>query len=470
MKVSDYNFYINDDKENIHLIYNALRNTLVSDDDSKVQNFMKQCDDDIKFHPEYLTEDEYNDLISSGIIVSDDLDEKKNAIEINRKRLDILSKKDEHLSLVIAPTLRCNFNCYYCFESKNNRNIEDSMNMEVQNDILNFIEKSILQNHIKNVSIIWYGGEPLIQQNIIFFMQKKINEICKSYHVKVYSHMITNGVLLTTEISDLLFDHGISGVQITIDGPEHIHNKRRYYPAEPTNNYNLILENILNANNNIRFNIRINIDKNNMNFVFAFINDLIERKIWPHKKNVFITPALVKPEQVESDSITNFVLSKKDYLIFEDRIRRYLMEKYNEISLTNKAKLKFNYPKFGGEAGCGYGIFKNLWIISYNGDIFRCWDFIGVKKHAIGTMKDLLDDFGRSIVNKIKIDNTKFEQWGCFDCKFFPICGAECPWEFSKNNEKRRCTEWKSVLEYRLLNQYKLYLKEPKIFKNVLFA
>ena len=469
MKESDYNFYINDNKENIHLVYNAFRNTLVSDDDNKVQNFIKHCNGKIKFHPEYLTEDEYNGLISSGIIVPDDLDEKKIAIEINRKRLNILNKKDGHLSLVIAPTLRCNFNCYYCFEGKNNKNIEESMNIEVKNDILNFIEKSLLYNHIKNVSIIWYGGEPLVQQNIIFSMQKKINEICKAYQVKISSHMVTNGSLLSPELSDLLHEHGIDRVQVTIDGPEHIHNKRRYYPENPKNNYSIILDNILYANNNILFNIRINIDKNNMNFVFDLINDLIKRKIWPHKKNVFITPALVKPELVESDAITKFVLSKKDYLLLEDRIRRYLMEKYNEISLTKKAKLKFNYPKFGGEAGCGYGIYKNLWIISYNGDVFRCWDFIGRKKHAVGTMKDLLDDFGRSIVNKIKIDNIKFEQWGCFDCKFFPICGIECPW-FSEDSEKRRCTEWKSVLECRLLNQYKLFLKEPEIFQNVPFA
>ena len=69
----------------------------------------------------------------------------------------------------------------------------------------------------------------------------------------------------------------------------------------------------------------------------------------------------------------------------------------------------------------------------------------------------------------LKIDNTTFEKWGCFDCKYFPICGSRCPRDFLNNKEKRRCTTWKSELEYRLLEQYKLYLKEPEVFKNTPF-
>ena len=111
-------------------------------------------------------------------------------------------------------------------------------------------------------------------------------------------------------------------------------------------------------------------------------------------------------------------------------------------------------------------MYPNSWVISYNGDVFRCWETVGQKEHAVGKMEDLLEDFGHSIFNKIKLDNQTFEKWGCFDCKFFPICGSRCPWDFVKN---KKCTEWKSMLEYRLLNQYKLFLKDSEIFENVPF-
>jgi uncharacterized protein len=464
MKESNYNFFINDNENDIHLIYNAFKNTLVSDDDCKVQKFIRQCDGDIKFNSEYLIQEEFNELISSGIIISDEINEKQSAIEINEKRIKQLSETNEMLHLVITPTLCCNFKCYYCFESTNSKKSNNSISMEVRNDIINFISMSITDNHIKKISITWYGGEPLIRQNIIFSMQEEIDKICKLHHVKIQSDIITNGILCSQETCDLLYKYGIKRVQVTIDGPEQIHNKRRYYPENPSNNYNLILENISKANENIRFDIRINIDRRNENFIFELIDDFIKRKIWPYKKNISLYTA-----QVESADKTDFELSRKEYTILQDRIRHYLMNKYNEITQTSNAKLHFFYPTFGGETGCGYGIFNNSWVISYNGDVYRCWEIIGRKEHAVGTMKDLLKDFGQSIVEKIKVDNKTFERWGCFDCKFFPVCGAGCPWEFTKNNEERRCTTWKNALEYRILNQYKLYLRAPNIFKTTPF-
>ena len=461
MKESKYNFFLSDNENNIHLIYNAFRNTLISDQEEKFHNLIKQCGRHIHFNPEYIKKEEFNDLVSSGIIVSDTMNEKQITIDKNKKQLEILHQKNDILSLVITPTLRCNFKCFYCFENVNIRKNDDSINIETQNDIINFIEKSIIENQIKTVKITWYGGEPLIQQKIIFIMQRKINELCIFHNIKSYSTIVTNGILLSQETCTLLFEHGIRRVQVTIDGPEHIHNKRRYYPVNPSNNYNQILENILNANHNIRFQIRINIDKTNKDVIFDLIDDLIKRKIWPHKKNVTLSTA-----QVESANQTD--LSKEEFYVLQDRIRYYMMRKYSEINphQADKVKLNFFYPKLGIKVGCGYGVFRNSWVISYNGDVFRCWESIGQKENKVGTMKDLLKDFGRSIFDKIKLDNQTFENWGCFDCKFFPICKSICPWDFIKG---RRCTEWKSILEYRILNQYKLWLKQPEIFKNTPF-
>ena len=462
MKESKYNFFISDNDDNINLVYNSLRNTLISDKDRKVQNFIQQCNGNIKYDPAYITNDEFNDLISSGIIILDDFDEKQVAIDTNQMRLDILQKDNKRLSLTIAPTLQCNFKCYYCFESPGIRKNTSSMGLDVQNDIIDFITKSIAINHIKEVSITWCGGEPLLQLPIIISMQKKINKICKLFDVKNNnSSIITNGILLSAENCNLLYEHGIRNAQITIDGPEPVHNKRRHYPADPTNNYNLILKNILNANDQLKFIIRINVDNSNKDLILDLIDNLIERKIWPYKNKIFIYLAYV-----ESDS--NKVFSRNEFTVLQDHIRRNLADKYNDIKKTNKAKLKFHYPMYGGEPGCGYAISKNVWVVDYNGDVFRCWEAVGRKEHAIGTIKDLSEDFGQSIFEQIKLSNTVFEQWGCFDCKFFPICGSLCPWDYL-DNEERRCTQWKNTLEYKILNQYKQFLKEPELFRSIPF-
>jgi len=464
MKESNYNFYINDDKENIHIIYNILKNKLILDEDCKIQKFIRKCNGDIQLNSDIISEKIFNNLVSSGIIVSNDIEERQIVIDANKKRLEKQHNKNDLLSLVITPTLQCNFRCYYCFESIKIRKNEDILSTKLQNDIIGFILESITQNHIKEVNIIWYGGEPLIQQQIIFSMQNKINAICKLYNVKFSSVIITNGLLLTPEISELLVEHGIRKAQITLDGPETIHNNRRVYPADPKNNYNIILDNILKANENIRINIRINIDNANKALIFSLIDDLIKRKIWPFKKNVSLFMAKVR----SNDRKVN--LSNKEFAVFEDEIRYYLMNKYNEITQTNEAKLRFLFPINGGDIRCGYDVFRNSWVISWNGDVFRCWESVGCKEHSVGTMEDLLKDFGQSIFEKIKVDNQTFERWGCFDCKYLPVCSGGCPWDFlNKSKNERRCTKWKNILEYRLLNQYKLFLKEPGIFKNIPF-
>ena len=120
--------------------------------------------------------------------------------------------------------------------------------------------------------------------------------------------------------------------------------------------------------------------------------------------------------------------------------------------------------------GCGLGVYPNSWVISANGDVFRCWESVGQKENCVGTVKDLLNDFGHSVFEKLKVDNQTFERWGCFDCKYFPICASKCPWDYLKSNKnERRCTIWKSVLEYRLLNQYKQFLTNPEILTKVPF-
>lgn len=463
MKESIYNIYINDkDDNNIHFIYNAFRNTLISDDNNKIKTFISECNGNVKPDPKYITKEEFEALVSTGILVPNEIDEKQLVIDRNRKRLEILNNKCDHLSLVIAPTLRCNFKCFYCFESTNIRKDERIISSGVQNDIIDFITNSIIEQPIKTIGIIWYGGEPLIQQNTIFSMQQKINDICELHNVKRNLQIVTNGLLLTPKICDQLCKLGIKSVQITIDGPEHIHNKRRFYAENPTNNYSTILNNILLSNENVKIMIRINVDRMNKEFIYELIDDLIEKKIWPYKKNVSIYTAHV-------DYASKTDLSKDEYAILEDEIRYYLMKRYNEIKQTSKAKLNFLYPQLGGGILCGYGVSKNSWVVNYNGDVYRCWESVGKKEHKVGTIKDLLKDSGQSIFEKIKIDNKSFDKWGCFECKYFPICSTTCPWDYLENSRNRKCTEWKILLDYRIINQYKLFLDHPDIYANIPF-
>ena len=101
-----------------------------------------------------LNIDEYNKLTTS-------LDESKiehfkelkkqgfivNEFENEYLKLKVKSREVQQtdlvttLSYVIAPTLNCNYNCTYCFESKENR--MQKMNIHTSDDIIKFIINQI---------------------------------------------------------------------------------------------------------------------------------------------------------------------------------------------------------------------------------------------------------------------------------------------------------------------------------------
>lgn len=107
-----------------------------------------------------------------------------------RKRFESFSSKT--LSLVIAPTLACNFACPYCYES--NLPIS-SMSQDVEDGIIHFIKS--YDKVCDKIEVCWDGGEPLIGFDTI---KSLFNKIETNTSLTVVNHIIvTNGYLLTEE-------------------------------------------------------------------------------------------------------------------------------------------------------------------------------------------------------------------------------------------------------------------------------
>jgi len=465
MKKSIYNFFFKDDNNKINLVYNAFKNTLIEDEDGRMTQLLNKLSvNETDLNKFKITEEELCILKNNGFIVDDTIDELEIVKETHQKRIEAEFNSDSVLSLVITPTMACNFNCFYCFEGDDIKGKETRMGVETQEILLSFIEKS-LQRGIKVVAITWYGGEPLMEKEIIFKLQNKINLLCKQYGIPLKASMITNGFLMDANTSREIEKTGISRVQITIDGPERIHNKRRLYKKEPGNNFKTIIQNILDAPDSLFIRIRMNIDLLNKDSVYEAVEEFIKYKVWPYKPRVRLTIALV-----HSDNEAFPVISKKDYFIFEEDFREFLSRRFSDLMPSTEARYRFKYPQTGG-GGCPYGSQKNFWVVDFKGNTYRCWDVVGNNKLTTGNLRDMMDDYGHSAAEKLIIDNKQFEKWGCYECKYFPICGSDCPWNYLiEKDESRKCTEWKYSLEMRLIRQYAMYKKNPSMFKTKIFA
>lgn len=127
------------------------------------------------------------------------------------------------IGLTIAPTMKCNFRCPYCYEK--GRNLA-TMSIETIQKTKNFI--SSLKKTYNNLSVTWYGGEPLLALPIIKELMELSIKVFGSQNV--HSSLISNGYLMTQQSVKTMKELSIDHIQITIDGPPEIHNQRRCLP------------------------------------------------------------------------------------------------------------------------------------------------------------------------------------------------------------------------------------------------
>ena len=134
------------------------------------------------------------------------------AFAFNNKRLD----------LSILPTEQCNFRCIYCYEDFS----IGKMSRDTIRGVKRLIERRI--DGLSHLSVSWFGGEPLLAFDVIEEISEHIAEQSagrEDFHY--HSGITTNGYLLSPNKAERLEQLGVRHYQITLDGPEEIHNRTR---------------------------------------------------------------------------------------------------------------------------------------------------------------------------------------------------------------------------------------------------
>ncbi len=104
----------------------------------------------------------------------------------------------------------CNLRCQYCY-SDSKKLQKNSVNVNESKKIIEALEK--LEVRI----ISFTGGEPLLNKD--FF---KIARLCRAKFRIIF--LSTNGYYINKKIAAEIKECGIDSVQVSIDGPEHVHD------------------------------------------------------------------------------------------------------------------------------------------------------------------------------------------------------------------------------------------------------
>ncbi len=339
----------------------------------------------------------FNILYKGGFILDYEIDEYE---EIRK----IYTKKTERsfLMLSIMPTLDCNMKCLYCFEK--HRNI--SMNKNDFIPLLKFIDKRL--SKIRELSIDWYGGEPLLEFDTIVNLQKHINYLCHKYKTESSFSMTTNGYLLTPNICDILVGEDIKTFQITVDGPREIHNSRRFLKSgEPS--FDIIVSNLSYAIKKSTVNIRVNIDKSNIKYMKELLVSFSSYGL--QSANALIFKAIVP-----ADGIDRF---KNTYSISE-------FSKVSQDVLDLAIEMGFNVyfePRNISEF-CIVDL-PEQWIIGADLYVYKCADHFNTQKDSIGK---ILKNGSLELNDNINLWRSKkiFDDDDCRKCIYLPQCMGGC--------------------------------------------
>ena len=201
-------------------------------------------------------------------------------LESFREKLISLEEIATISTYTIFPTTDCNANCFYCFEEgRSKKNMDDKTSVSVADYI-------IKNSKNENISIRWFGGEPL-------YNQKAINSICNILNenkINFTSKMATNGFLFSEFNIDIAcFVWHLKHVQITLDGTEAEYNKIKNYKCSNTvNPFKKVLKNIdLLTSKGIQVIIRLNLDLNNVADQINLVNNVLVKR-FANNNNVSI--------------------------------------------------------------------------------------------------------------------------------------------------------------------------------------
>lgn len=409
MKASQFNLFIpvHDDQT---LIFNTFSDSRVIADKSVVEA-IQTC------HQPHLLNDKQRDQLHQlrelGIVVNANTDEQIE-LEYWFQRLKFDSST---ISVNILTTLACNMRCVYCFEQGVHSNL--SMGKRMAAKVCNWLADKLEEVRPKELIIIFFGGEPLLNSEAMKFISKTLYHESDQRGVALHIEIITNGLLLAPELVDALNPFGLRRVKVTLDGEEKCHDRMRPRKSsrgrdkDGRGTYQEIISNLLQVRGTVPITIGGNYDDTTKHHVPALLDDLKNRGFTSDEiVKIGFKPILAFPghETQSSHRIEACTFSETnvdDIFWLVQEIEKRGFSPYKDIALGPcEARREHTYT------------------IDPSGDIYKCASLAGRTEYVIG---NILDDPAELSFSPNNLAFMTADPWReCDQCKFIPICAGGC--------------------------------------------
>ncbi len=322
--------------------------------------------------------------------------------------------------VVLQVTQECNFNCRYCLYAGNGQ-IERShscvkMEIDVAVRAIDYLYEHSYDS--PSIHISYYGGEPLLNRNLIY----NITDYVKSKFVSkiVDFSLTTNGSLLNKECIDF-FEKNNFKISVSLDGPQYIQDKHRKMANGIDGTYSKVYSNL------------------------QFIKENYPRFF---EQNVFFLPVVIDDEDytIVKDYFKNEGISQEKITPLKANLNG--IDYFLSLSQINNSSLKSTEVDSGGINESSfvnlYNIYKNkrpiprIWhhngqcipglqrlFVDVEGYYYPCEKIIENKAFRIGSIYEGIDtQKANEFANIGKI--TEKECMHCWALRFCELCVSQC--------------------------------------------
>jgi uncharacterized protein len=340
-------------------------------------------------------------LLDLGFLTEDQNSEKQRAAnmvqEINNLR--------QVMNISVILNLNCNFLCRYCYEgSQKSRRI---MSKDTADQLITFIKKRF-QPGMTQLTLDFYGGEPLLSVSLIKHIAGSLEPHIEELGAAFEFTLVTNGSLLTAKTVEQLLPVGLKRAKVTIDGPPENHNFfRPYRSGQPS--FDTITNNVRKVVDLIQIGINGNFTKNNYKkfpdlFDHLSANNLTSEKL----HSLSFSPVLQTNDEFSSGFCGGCASCNEEWLA-------------GAAPLLREEILKRGYktPEISPSL-CMVDV-DNSFVVHLDGSLYQCVAMIGHKDYSCGTIWDGIKNYQK----RYSLNHWQKEE-KCRVCTYLPLCFGGC--------------------------------------------
>ena len=414
MRFSSYNILSNYIPNQGYAVLNGLSGAIDLIDEDLFDAMTDYGTDEIDSTELPLSDDDLEDFFARGYITNMSIDDE---VELARTIAGKMDKDRNDYLIVLAVNLNCNYRCVYCFE-KETTCFKQHKNQLLTKAQVDGVFKALEGKELK-ASIQLFGGEPLSKDTveIVDYIIHKAEKLDCTFKATTNAHELQY-------FFQYLGKDMINTLQITIDGPREVHDKRRI-ALDGTSSFDAIIDNVeyvVKNKKDVHIDLRINVDDTNIDHVEELIDFLYERGILESDQvSIYISKVCGSDINIEDENILNhkiYVISKKYPVLSPD------------IDIQ-KVKFDLNLALMLGipiQRYCTYCTMLTLkqFVFSPDGCVYSCSELIGKKNHAMATYDEKGNIYWNENICKNYEEHKLVKNDHCIKCRYALLCTGGC--------------------------------------------